>query len=369
MFNNTAMSQSKTQSMVKMAAKDKHADIYLLGDIGSWWDGNTANDVLYQIRDADLETITVYLSTMGGTFNDGLPIYNLLRNHEAHVTVKVIGYAVSMGGVIMLAGDTIEAAQNAVIMQHEAQGFGFGSKQALRAAADMLETHEKAIVPRFRERMGKTHDEVIELLEKTTWYTADEALEAGLIDAITDPVDLDEADSTIPENSWKFAIENFGEAPEFFLSRAEMALKGKPSLLAQIIKKVVGKPASSSTTETDSKENTMTPEQLAEIKASNTAVVDAVKESNAAVIASNAALGETIVAALSGNTSPPDNSQDDGQADLAEQLRTANEETRAALAKVKELETKNEALAAQPSPNNTYVPESRGAADEEKYNY
>lgn len=370
MFNNAAMSQSKTQSIVRMSANGNHADIYLLGDIGSWWEGTTANDVLYQIRDAELDTITVYLSTMGGTFNDGLPIYNLLRNHKAHVTIKVIGYAVSMGGVIMLAGDTIEAAQNAVIMLHEAQGFCMGSKQDMRAAAAMLETHEKAIIPRFCERLGKSSEEVMALLEATSWYTADEALAAGLIDVITDAVDLDEVDRKIPENSWKFAIEHFGEAPEFFLSRAELALKVKPSLLTQLINKVVGKPARLSTTET--KDDEMTPEQLKELKEAQLAAINALGDRLVSALApkpTETTADEPLIENSAPAPVPTQTAPAPVVPDLSEQLRVANEATAAAGAKVAQLETENKRLAAMPSPHNTYVPESTGAADEQKHDY
>ncbi len=222
---------------------NKHADLYLFGVIGSWWDENTAEEVLSELRSYDnLDTITVYISTVGGTFLDGLPIYNLLKNHPATVTTRVIGYALSMGSVIMLAGDRIEAAQNSLVMIHNAQGIAWGSANDMRATAEIMDKHEQAIIPRYRERMSLSNDEIQALLDAETWYTADEALAAGLIDEIIDPVDLDDTDQQQPENSWKFAAENFRHPPEAFQHRIENALQDKPNWLLSLLNKTVGKP-------------------------------------------------------------------------------------------------------------------------------
>lgn len=91
-------------------AAAKHAEIYLYGVIGGYY--ANVQQFLADLQGAgDVEKITVYLNTVGGSFYDGLPIYNTLKQHQAHVTVKVMGYALSMGSVIMLAGDVVEAAE------------------------------------------------------------------------------------------------------------------------------------------------------------------------------------------------------------------------------------------------------------------
>lgn len=227
-----------------MQASGTHVDLYLFGVIGDWWDGNTVNNVLYQLQTAkNVETITVKLSTVGGYFEDGLPIYNLLKQHSAHVTIEVIGYSLSMGSVIMLAGDTIRMAQNALVMIHNAQGLAYGSQHDMRKAADMLAKHEAAILPRYMERMSKTGADVQALLDAETWFTADEALAAGLVDEIIDPVDLSQIDKQQPENAWDFATKNFKHPPSNFVERVEHAAHKKQSWVLNLLSRVVGQPA------------------------------------------------------------------------------------------------------------------------------
>lgn len=226
-----------------MQANGTHVDLYLFGVIGDWWDGNTANSVMQQLREAqNVETITVKLSTMGGYFEDGLPIYNLLKQHSATVTVEILGYALSMGSVIMLAGDKIRIAQNALVMIHNAQGVAFGSPPEMRKAADMLAKHEQAIIPRYMERMGKTAEAVQALLDEETWFTADEALAIGLVDEIIDPVDLTRIDKNQPENAWHFAANNFKHPPVAFVERVDNAADRNRPWVERILNRVVGTP-------------------------------------------------------------------------------------------------------------------------------
>lgn len=275
--------------------KQNHADLYIFGVIGSWWDENTAEAVLSELQSYDnLSTIDVYLATIGGTFMDGLPIYNLLKNHKATVTVKVIGYALSMGSVIMLAGDKVQAAQNALIMIHNAQGVAWGNAAELRKGADKLDKHEQAIMPRYCERMNLSSDEVQTLLDEETWYTADEAKAAGLIDEIIDPVDLDDTDNKQPENSWRYAAENFRNPPDAFQSRVQNAMQEKPGWFAKLLKTAVGEPAPAINQDTppDHEEEPVTKEDLDQIKSAiGTAVTTAV---TAALEASQPPLNEQI---------------------------------------------------------------------------
>lgn len=256
-----------------MQANGTHVDLYLFGIIGDWWDGNTANSVLDQLRNAqNVETITVKLSTIGGYFEDGLPIYNMLKQHPAKVTVEVLGYALSMGSVIMLAGDTIRIAQNALVMIHNAQGVAWGSPADLRKSADMLAKHEQAIIPRYMERMGKTAENVQSLLDEETWFTADEALAIGLVDEIIDPVDLTRIDKNQPENAWHFAAKNFKHPPAAFVERVDNAASMSRPWVERILNRVVGNPpANLPPPEPDYIEVDMTAEELQTVLATDRA--------------------------------------------------------------------------------------------------
>ena len=191
-FTNALEAFCRFKLPVAKVSGSKNAEIDLYGVIG----GYTANiDIFKRALDAvgDVDTITIYLNTIGGAFNDGLPIFNLIAQHPAYITVKVMGYALSIGSYIMLAADHVECAENGLIMIHRAQGFTYGDAADHGKNAQILQKHEEAVMPLYMRKLGKTANQVLDIMQAETWYTAVEAKTAGLIDAITGKIDLDKA--------------------------------------------------------------------------------------------------------------------------------------------------------------------------------
>ena len=251
-----ANSQDKNKRWYSITAnaKSTHADIELYGYVGGW--KVNIQRFLEELKQyKNLQTIKVKISTLGGTFMDGLPIYNELKQHKAHVTTVNMGYAVSMGSVIMLAGDRIEMAQNAMQMLHSPNTYAWDTLTAksARKLADVLDTHQAALIPRYRQRLGLSTDEVNEILDEETWYTADQALEAGLIDGIIDKIDLDDVEEKMTEAHWRETVGMMNtQPPAQFMSRLEKYIPEANQLF--------NKPD-------DLEEEEMTPEQIDQFKA------------------------------------------------------------------------------------------------------
>lgn len=212
---------------IQSNAATKQAEIYLYGVIGGYY--ANVQQFLADLQAAgDVERITVYLNTIGGSFYDGLPIYNTLKQHKAHVTVKVMGYALSMGSVIMLAGDSVEAAENSLIMIHRAQGVAWGDADAMAQAATILQKHEQAILPEYMRRMGQSAQEVQALLVAETWYTATEAKQAGLIDVITEVVNSNPEAAKLEAEAWNYAAQHYRNIPPALLNRITILEEDEP---------------------------------------------------------------------------------------------------------------------------------------------
>lgn len=212
---------------IQSNAATKQAEIYLYGVIGGYY--ANVQQFLADLQAAgDVERITVYLNTIGGSFYDGLPIYNTLKQHKAQVTVKVMGYALSMGSVIMLAGDTVEAAENSLIMIHRAQGVAWGDADAMAQAATILQKHEQAILPEYMRRMGQSAQEVQALLAAETWYTATEAKQAGLIDVITEVVNSNPEAAKLEAEAWNYAAQHYRNIPQALLNRINILEEDEP---------------------------------------------------------------------------------------------------------------------------------------------
>lgn len=246
-----------------MRSSGKTGTIDLYGVVGNW--GGISRQQFNSDLKAlgDISELVVNLATIGGDFDNGLSIYNILKQHPAFVTMNVMGYALSMGSHIMLAGDKINIVQNGLVMMHRVQTWSFGDAGQLRKDAAIAEKHEAAVRPLYAVRMGISEQEVQQLLVDETWYTANEALAAGLVDAIIDPIDLDAIDGGMPANAWQMVGATFNHPPA--------AIKHKLTRGAgQGAERITSRTLSIPTFE---KEDTaMTPEQLAELKGAMTGI-------------------------------------------------------------------------------------------------
>jgi ATP-dependent protease ClpP protease subunit len=169
------------------------AEIHIYGDIGdSWWgESVTASQFVRDINALQADRITVRINSYGGSVHDGVAIHNAMKRHPAVVDVEVDGLAASIASLIAMAGDTVRMASNAMMMIHAPLTGVWGNAVELREKADMLDAHARAVATSYASKSGKSADDVLALLSdgKDHWFTADEALAEGYVDAITDAAD------------------------------------------------------------------------------------------------------------------------------------------------------------------------------------
>jgi ATP-dependent Clp endopeptidase proteolytic subunit ClpP len=164
---------------VNAAGGKKTAAIHILDAI-SWWTGNDARTFQQRLAALDVEELDVYINSPGGSVFEGVTIYNLLVAHPATVNVHVLGLAASIASVIMLAGDTVNIAENAMVMIHEPSAGIYGRAKDYRQVADVLDKITESILNTYEARTKLTRDQLREAMtDKDTYYTADEAVMAG----------------------------------------------------------------------------------------------------------------------------------------------------------------------------------------------
>jgi ATP-dependent protease ClpP protease subunit len=168
------------------------AELLIYGRIGGggWFsEGISAADVAALLKEAGPGPVNVRINSPGGDVFDGVAIHSLLARHPGVVTAYVDGIAASAASFIMLAGDRIVAARNAFVMIHDAMTFTYGNGDTHRGASDLLDKVSDNIADMYAERAGEDAEHWRNLMtvngEDGTWYTGQEAMEAGLVDEIT----------------------------------------------------------------------------------------------------------------------------------------------------------------------------------------
>ncbi len=110
---------------------EEDATISILDPIGADWfgEGVTAKRVCGALRSIGKKDVTVTINSPGGEYFEGLAIYNLLRDHPAKVTVKIVGIAASPASMIAMAGDEIQIARAGFLMIHNTWVFAMARRQ------------------------------------------------------------------------------------------------------------------------------------------------------------------------------------------------------------------------------------------------
>ena len=165
------------------AAESTRADVYVYDTIGGFW-GMTADDFVRDVASLDVDEIVLHLNSPGGDVFEGVAMANVLRQHPARVTVMVDGLAASAGTVVAMAGDEIVMGVGSQMMIHDAWGFCVGNAADMAKTADMLATTSESIASTYAARTGGNAQDWRALMQAETWYTAEEAVTAGLADRI-----------------------------------------------------------------------------------------------------------------------------------------------------------------------------------------
>lgn len=212
-------------------AAEKKAVINIMGDIGDWWDGNTAQDIAAQLRLlGDVEEIDVFINSYGGLLSHGLSIYNQLRRFDAKKNTFVDGIAASAGSIIFLAGDRRVTPNGTALMVHNPMNYAFGYASDLRKTADDLDVLRQSLISLYVERTGLTSERVGELLDSETFLTPEQAKELGFSTEIsgsdvTGTVD----DENLVINGLQIPRSRFSSMPQNILNSFKPAPKATPA--------------------------------------------------------------------------------------------------------------------------------------------
>lgn len=172
--------------MAQQGAIDgSRATLRLYEPIDSWggdWGVSAAEfkDALASLPDG-VDHIDLHINSPGGEVFDGLAILNSLRAHPAKVTAVVEGIAASAASFIAVGMDETVMARNSQMMIHDAFGISVGT------AADM--TQMAGVLNKLSDNIASIYADAVgaggiagwrAAMQAESWYTAEEAVAAGL---------------------------------------------------------------------------------------------------------------------------------------------------------------------------------------------
>lgn len=203
-------------------------ELKIYGDIG--WDVR-AKDVDDQLAGFGGEPVRVRINSGGGDVYEGIAILNSLRAYTGEITTVIDSLAASAASFIAVgAVGRVIIRPNAEMMIHKAWAFISGNADEIDKAKADLARQDLKIAQIYADRAGGELDDWLDRMASETWYSADEALEAGLVDAVEDakvPVAYMAGTRRVMD---RFKFANRAAAPPPHVARSESGDKTtKPS--------------------------------------------------------------------------------------------------------------------------------------------
>lgn len=147
-------------------------------------DHSSPRNVIEAIEGAGGEPLEIAINSPGGDVYAGSDIYTALKEYGGDVTVKITGVAASAASVIAMAGKKVSISPTAQIMIHNVSSYTGGDYRDLAHESDVLKGWNKSIANAYALKSGMQESEILSMMNKETWLTAQEAKEKGFVDEI-----------------------------------------------------------------------------------------------------------------------------------------------------------------------------------------
>jgi ATP-dependent Clp protease protease subunit len=178
------------------AGADPRADIFtrLLKNrvimLGTQVDDDIANQIcaqlLYLEGEDDRSDIWLYINSPGGSVTAGMAIYDTMQYIGCDVATVCLGLAASMGQFLLCAGASGKrfTLPNARIMMHQPSAGLRGQAADIAIQAEQLTFTKRRMAELIAMHTGQTTEQITTDSERDRWFTAEQALEYGMVDRV-----------------------------------------------------------------------------------------------------------------------------------------------------------------------------------------
>lgn len=167
------------------------SEILLYGPIGAQYGERaiTAKAFRAALDQFADRAVTLRVSSEGGSVTEAVMMYNMAKEHRFPITTIIDGLAASAMTYLVEVAQVRKMAANAMFMIHDPMGATVGDADDHRKTAEVLDKLKETIVGMYSDRSGKDEEQIRAWMTAETWFTADEAKEAGFIDEVLANVD------------------------------------------------------------------------------------------------------------------------------------------------------------------------------------
>jgi ATP-dependent Clp protease, protease subunit len=158
--------------------------------VGEPVDDQVANLVIAQLlhleSDDPEKDVSLYINSPGGSIYAGLAIYDTMQFIKPDVQTTCVGMAMSMGSLLLTGGAKGKRAvlPNSRILIHQPSAGFEGSSTDIEIHAREVLNMRQRVDEIYAEHTGQSLERVNEDMERDRFFTAEGAVEYGLVDRV-----------------------------------------------------------------------------------------------------------------------------------------------------------------------------------------
>lgn len=195
-------------------------DVIVASDEDASWFGGVSAESFVKALAGMSGDVNIRINSPGGDVFGGKAMAAAIREYAGNITVHVDGYAASAASYVATSAKKTVVSPGSMMMIHKAWTIDLGNADDFRKTAGLLDKIDGTIAADYAnsaERRGKSGQDFIELMAEETWFTAEEAIDAGLADELAE-------DGPKASIDWDLsAYERDPRAEEIDALRAEVA--------------------------------------------------------------------------------------------------------------------------------------------------
>lgn len=168
----------------RIVAEDEPETLYLYDVIDPYW-GIGASDFNKALQGMAGKKVNLRVNCPGGDVFDGRAMAAAITQH-GNVHAVIEGVAASAATYVTAACASVTIAKGAMYMIHNAWTMAYGNKDDLKQTADLLDKIDGTILDDYERKTGQARDQLAAWMNAETWFTADQAVEHGFADSVTE---------------------------------------------------------------------------------------------------------------------------------------------------------------------------------------
>lgn len=224
---------------IQTQGKTSHIDLFgFVGGSKEFNDGFNETDFLNELRAIPEDNaLEISINSFGGSVYTALSIYSLLKKHKGSITFRVDGTAMSAATIITSVPNArVVMPRGSMMMIHKVSVGIYGNADDLKKTVEDIEKLEQNVLDIYVEKTGQPREVIQALVDKETYFTAEEAVEFGLADEIDESKVIEnriEGD-IVSVNGLSMQASIFAHAPKSFFKPGVKKKEEQPMNLEKL---------------------------------------------------------------------------------------------------------------------------------------